>query len=112
MHFARLLPAIVMVTLIGVAFAAEPKEGDKGTFTGKVTEKGETWFRAVSETGESLRFRPHWHGGMPADGGGLDKTMLDKIQSLAVGDKVEVTWEFTEHLRAAEVRVLEKAARD
>jgi len=105
---ALLLVCVGLVMCGMVALAAEPKEGDKGTFVGTVTEVGDKWFRAKNEAGDSLRFMPRWIGGMPQDGGGLDKEILAKIKILKAGDKVEVAWHYEEHLRALSIKVLEK----
>ena len=96
--------AAAMMASAAVTHAANHKEGDKGAFIGTVTEKAATWFRAKNDT-DSERFMPRWIGGLPADGGGLDKDIVAKIKTLKVGDKVEVKWEFTENLRAVEITV-------
>jgi hypothetical protein len=101
--------AAAMLSAAAISQAADRKEGDKGTFTGVVSEKGANWFRAKNEGGGNERFMPNWIGGMPADGGGLDKTISEKIKNLNVGDKVEVEWAQIEHLRAMEIKVLEAA---
>jgi len=41
------------------------------------------------------------------DGGGLEKEMVEKIKNLKLGDDVEIKWEFTEHLRAVELKIAE-----
>ncbi len=106
----RMMVAIMMATA-AAAYAADHKEGDKGTFAGTVTEKGDNWFRAKNETA-SERFMPQWHGGNPADGGGLDKDILAQIKALKVGDKVEVKWEYSERLRALEITVTTPAPKE
>jgi hypothetical protein len=90
------------------ASAAEPREGDSGTLTGVVSEKGETWIRVKPAEGESMRFMPRWIGGMPKDGGGLDKDMLAKLAQVKVEDRVEVKWVFEERPRVVEIKVLAK----
>ncbi len=79
----------------------------KGTFAGEVAEKGDNWFRVAGEGGKSMRFMPRWIGGMPADGGGLEKPVLEAIGRLRVGQKVRVQWEWEERPRAVEIRVVE-----
>lgn len=79
----------------------------KGTFIGEVVEKGENWFRATGEGGVTMRFMPRWIGGMPADGGGLEKPILEAIGRLRVGQKVRVEWEWEERHRAVNIRVVE-----
>jgi hypothetical protein len=103
--------ATAMFTVAAVARAADYKEGDKGTYAGTVSEKEANWIRVKKDTG-SEKFVPKWIGGMPKDGGGFDKEMVAKIKELKAGDKVEVKWEFSEHLRAVEIKVTEAAKTD
>src|SRR5262245_951771 len=51
---------------------------------------------------------PHWVGGAPAQGGGPDKKMVEVINKLKVGSRVEVKWEFEERLRVVDVEVLHR----
>ena len=88
--------------------AAEAKEGDSGTLSGIVSEKGENWIRVKPAEGESMRFAPRWIGGMPKDGGGFDKDMLAKLAEIKQGDRVEVKWVYEERPRVIEIKVLEK----
>ena len=71
----------------------------EGTWTGKVTEKGADWIRILNAEGKSERFTPRWIGGMPADGGGLDKAMLEKIQAVKVGATVTIKFVWEERYR-------------
>jgi len=57
-------------------------------------------------TKESKKFTPHWRGGLPKDGGGLDKKMLQKIRKLIPSNRVRVKWEFEERPRVVEVETL------
>lgn len=100
--------AAAMMASAAVASAADRNEGDKGTFVGTVAEKGanNAWFRANNNTA-SERFMPRWVGGLPANGGSLDQDLVAKIKDLKRGDKVEVKWEFTEHLRALDITILD-----
>jgi len=97
-----------MLVLSGWAMAAEeePPVAKSGTMTGTITEKGETWIRVKDAEGNSERFMPRWIGGMPNDGGGLDKDMLKQIAAVKAGDKVEVKWVFEERKRVVELKVL------
>ena len=103
-----MIMATAMFSAAVVARAADYKEGDKGSYVGTVSEKSANWVRVKNDTA-SEQFMPKWIGGVPKDGGGFDKDMVGKIKDLNVGDKVEVTWEFSEHLRAVDIKVTEAA---
>ena len=82
----------------------------KGTFTGIVTKSEQSHRLVVTNAkGEVRHFFPHWIGGMPADGGGFDKGMMEQFGKLGAGDKVEVKWVADERFRAVTVKVLAKA---
>ena len=49
--------------------------------------------------GSEEAFMPHWCGGMPTDGGGLDEEMVQKIAALKPVQQVEVGWEWEERKR-------------
>jgi hypothetical protein len=55
---------------------------------------------------EPKRFTPHWRGGLPKDGGGLEKKMLEEIRNLITTNRVRVKWEFEERARVVEVKTL------
>jgi len=82
-----------------------PKEG---TFIGEVTSAKEGRL-VVTGKGETRHFMPHWRGGMPNEGGGFDKAMLEKLSKLNPGDTVEVKWSFDERFRVVEVKVTKAA---
>lgn len=93
---------------VGTALCAEPTEGQKGTLTGLLTAKGERWIEVRADGDkEAKRYIPHWRGGMPADGGGPDKAMLETIKKLRVPNRVKLDWEFSEHLRVNGVEIIE-----
>ena len=52
----------------------------------------------ATEEGNIL-LMPHWRGGMPKDGGGLDKEMLAKLAGFKVGDNVRIEWSWQERRR-------------
>lgn len=89
-----------------------PLEGKKGKAVGVLVAR-EKNFIEVKADGEEKgrRYVPHWRGGAPDKGGGLDKKMLEVFAKLNVGDRVEVEWVFEERLRAEKVTVLKKAER-
>src|SRR5262245_45495133 len=88
--------------------AAERGEGvRKGAVTGVVTAKGENWI-AVRGDGEerARRYLPHWRGGAPAAGGGLDKEMVARIGEIPVHSRVKLDWAFEEGPRVEKIEVL------
>lgn len=73
-------------------------EGTKGVSTGVIVslEKG----KLVLKTADgNLLFMPHWRGGNPKDGGGLDKPTLEKLGAFKVGDSVRIEWTWSERRR-------------
>ena len=107
---------LVIIMLLGatglgsasLAFAAADANpaAQSGTMAGTVVEKGDNWIRVKAPGGESERFMPRWIGGMPADGGGLDKEMLAQLANIKVGDKVQLRWVMDERKRVVEIKVL------
>lgn len=82
------------------------KAGTKGTSTGTIVslEKG----KLVLKTGDgNLLFMAHWRGGMPKDGGGLDKDVLARLEGFKAGDHVRIAWTWEERRR---IETIEKAA--
>lgn len=55
------------------------------------------------ERGGEHRLVPHWRGGMPAEGGGFDQTMVACIAKLKPGQHVKARWEWEERPRLAEL---------
>ncbi len=73
-----------------------------GTVTGTVTAKGEAWIE-VTANGVADRYAPRWIGGLPKDGGGLDKAILEVISQAKVGDKVKLEWIYDERKRVVQL---------
>lgn len=94
----------------GDAFAGQEKKdtSKKGRTIGVLTAKADN-FIEVKADGEvkGRKYVPRWIGGLPADGGGLDKTMLKTFRALTIGSRIEVDWIFEERLRAIKVKVLQ-----
>lgn len=92
------------------AAQAEPQTG---VAQGVLTGKGEAWI-AVRADGEkeSTKLVPRWIGGLPQNGGGLDKQVLAKIREIAVGSRVKVAWLRDEHLRVVDIEVLAQSGQD
>ncbi|MCS6864104.1 MAG: hypothetical protein RMJ56_09980 [Gemmataceae bacterium] len=84
----------------------EPRQG---TVTGIVTAKGDTWIEVLADGEEKpRRYVPHWKGGLPQDGGGLDKAMLAEIQKVPLKSRVELKWSFEERPRVEAIKILKK----
>lgn len=99
---------------IPVGHGQEAKEnpkltGKKGRSIGLLTARGQN-FIEVKADGEvkGRKYVPRWVGGLPADGGGLDKKMLKTFESLKIGSRLQVDWVFEERLRAIAVKVLQE----
>ena len=113
--FALFLAAGVLVLGLATAFADDKKDEKKkdvprkGKVTGVVSARGENWIEVKADGEEKARkYVPHWRGGAPAQGGGLDKDMLAKFKETPVNSRVELEWEFEERLRAVKLTVLKK----
>ena len=111
-----LLRQLVLVGALGLASCtcvswAADDEGKSGTLTGKVTEKGENWIRVQEEgKSQSERYTPRWTGGLPKDGGGLDKEMLQAFRNLKPGSYIRLEWAFEERPRAIKITVLKEGS--
>jgi hypothetical protein len=87
----------------------QEKDLRKGSVTGLVTAKGDTWIEVKGDGEEKgRRYVPHWRGGAPADGGGLDKHMLAKIKDIPIHSRVALEWVFEERPRVEKIEVLKK----
>ncbi|HEX8833620.1 MAG TPA: hypothetical protein VF719_05440 [Abditibacteriaceae bacterium] len=80
-----------------------------GEATGRIVDKGNNWIDVETgggyEDAEAIteRYMPQWVGGMPEDGGGLDKEMSAKLAKLSIGDNVELKWVYDERKRVTEI---------
>src|SRR5215510_12611966 len=109
LRLAVVVCSIVAVT--GRAGAEDPKkDGEKkGTVTGVVIAKGENWIEVKADGEEKARrYVPHWRGGAPKDGGGLDKEMIAKIREGRLKARVRLEWSFEERPRVEKIEVLKK----
>ena len=78
------------------------KAGTRGTSAGTITsiEKG----KLVLHTSDGdLLFMAHWRGGMPKDGGGMDKEMVERLSTFKVGDQVKIDWVWEERRRVEKI---------
>jgi len=83
------------------------KAGTQGTSEGTIVslEKGKL-ILATSEG--NLLFMAHWRGGMPKDGGGLDKAMVERLGAFKAGDHVKIAWVWEERRRIEKIDALKK----
>jgi hypothetical protein len=87
--------------------AGKGEERRKGTVTGVVTAKGESWIEVKGDGEEKARrYVPHWRGGAPAAGGGPDKEMVDRIKKVPLKSRVKLEWVFEERPRVEKIEVL------
>jgi hypothetical protein len=108
----------LLALILALGADAEEKQGDKGkdevrkgTVTGTVTAKAESWIEVKADGEEKARrYVPHWRGGAPSAGGGLDKTMLATIKSTPLNSRVKLDWEFEERARVIKIEILKKPA--
>ena len=107
----QLILALAMsATLVlgSLVAAGEKKEEKKsGTVAGVVTAKDKNWLEVKADGEEKARrYTPKWIGGMPAQGGGLDKKILQAIAEIKVGSRVRLEWEFDERPRVVKLDML------
>ena len=76
--------------------------GTKGVSEGTIVsnEKG----KVILKTNDgNLLFMAHWRGGMPKDGGGMDKAMLETLGKFKAGDRVKINWTWEERRRVEQI---------
>lgn len=96
--FVGALTGVLAAGLVSAEPEPQPKE-TKGTITGKLVKKNGSVITVKDGRGEEMKLMPHWRGGMPKDGGGFDKSMVQRLEKFDVGDNVTVRWSFSEHYR-------------
>src|SRR6266446_6213391 len=102
--------ALLLLVVAGNSQAGDKKEKRKGTTIGVLVSKEPNAILVKADGEEEPRkYVPRWIGGLPSNGGGLDKDMLKTFANLKVGSRVEVEWFFEERPRAVSVKVLEEA---
>jgi hypothetical protein len=78
-----------------------------GVTEGVLTAKGEAWIAVRADNAEeSTKLVPCWVGGLPRNGGGLDKRMLALFQQLVIGSRLKVAWVQSERLCVTKIQVL------
>lgn len=108
----RTVLASVVLFAMGFVQADDTKADEKkGTVTGVVTAKDADgkWIEVKADGEEKARkYVPHWKGGKPADGGGLEKEIVGKLKEIKVDARVRLEWEFAERARVVKIEVLKK----
>ncbi|MBA4388189.1 MAG: hypothetical protein C0404_09425 [Verrucomicrobia bacterium] len=110
------LPGIVALCLLALSVALprtlQAGEPAGGTVSGILVAKGETWIEVKADgAAEAVKYIPFWRGGLPKDGGGFDKEMLETIKTLAAGNRVTLTWKMEEHRRIVSIKQLAPAGK-
>jgi len=77
-----------------------------GIIVGTVTAKSKGCIDVKPAKGYTERYMARWTGGMPADGGGLDKKMIAVLRKIEVGDQVKLHWITDERKRVVRIEVL------
>lgn len=113
----RWLGVLCMLITLTCAVALRAADGTNepanGTVTGILTAKGADWVEVQADGAKtSVRYLPYWRGGMPQDGGGYDKAMLDTLKHVYVLNRVKLAWEFQEHKRIVSIEMLIPATKD
>jgi hypothetical protein len=124
MSHRRLLFGLLLVAfcLSGAAVADDKTEEKKdkkkeekkkkGTVVGVLSAKGDNWIEVKADGEEKgRRYVPHWRGGAPDKGGGLDKEMIASFKKLKVGSRVRIEWVFEERPRVEKIEVLKEKDR-
>jgi len=116
---AWLMSGLMVMAVSGWVAHAEEKEdpnrpanytGPKeGTFVGEVSKSDAAHRLIVTGKDGTRHFFPRWIGGMPNEGGGFDKAMMEKLSKLNPGDQVEVKWTMDERFRVLDVKVTKAA---
>jgi len=80
--------------------------GTSGISTGEIV--GRDGAKLLVRTDEGvLLFMPHWRGGLPKDGGGLDAAMRQRLEAFRPGQRVTIRWVWQERRR---IEAIELAA--
>ena len=115
MRIPALAALAVVAAWLGMAPAEDKKADDpekkSGTVVGMVTAKDKNWIEVKADGEEKgRRYVPKWIGGAPAQGGGLEKKMLQTFADLKIGSRIRIEWEFEERARAVKIEVLKAPA--
>ena len=83
----------------------EGTKGTKGTSEGEIVSKEKGKLVVHTKDG-NLLFMAHWRGGNPADGGGMDKETLAKLEHFKAGQKVKIGWIWQERRRIESIELV------
>lgn len=115
MRFTHLIAVLAMLATIAVYSNTQAEEKNpfapkmSGEVEGVVKEKGKSFIRVAIEGREgTVRFTPEWSGGLPKDGGGLDKKVLKKIRAVKPGSTVKIKWKYSERPRVLDLETIKK----
>lgn len=78
----------------------------RGTVIGTVAKIEKSFITVEADNGARHRLMPRWTGGMPKDGGGHDKSVLEQIHAVEKGQRVQLTWVIEEGKRVTGVKPL------
>ncbi len=89
--------------------AGESRRVESGVIQATVVEKGEDWIvlRAEGQR-EGVRYVPQWSGGLPKDGGGLDRRMLGAIRETPVGSVIKAKVGHDERPRILAIQIVRR----
>ncbi len=95
-----------LLAAFGLTLTSNAREKSGGT-EGILVSKDKNSITVLPDGAkEPMRFTPHWRGGNPKDGGGLDKKMVEELKELIVSNRVRVKWEYEERHRVVDVQTL------
>ena len=77
-----------------------------GKLTGTVVKVEKVFITVEAEDGTRHRLMPRWVGGMPRDGGGHDREVLEQIHAVKQGQRVRLSWVIEEGKRVTGVKTL------
>ena len=97
--------AFGLLTFVSALYGDLPIKA-RGTLNGILTAKGPAWIEVKNDEGYQHRYLARWIGGSPARGGGYDPSILRKMDAIAVGNRVELTWHWNGHLRVDHLKLL------
>lgn len=77
----------------------------EGVLEGTVTALGDAWLEIQTRDKGRVKLQAPWRGGNPADGGGPDRDITQKIAALKTGNQVAVAWAIPEGRRVIDIRL-------
>ena len=81
-----------ILTVLSLSLGSDARE-ENGVVEGILISKDKNSITVLPDGAkEPKRFTPHWRGGLPKDGGGFEKKMLEEIRNLITTNRVRVKW--------------------